>query len=232
MSILQTRSRKMTATQALLNSRTGGGAGGAATTAPATASPSGGFTGYSKNIPSILLVIAGVVVFFVGVYNAPMWSNPSPARVGSWSQSRWLALLILWGVAAALVALNAEKATAKTLQTVLAGIAVAALVVFPLWGWVTSPSVLTPKRAVAGSKIQLWTKLVLPPERSSSDIQFPVGTHPVIDGDDVSIHYKYRDGRECVSEKKEECPNGDIPILFFSNRRNVENTFSYTFVRK
>lgn len=135
---LQTRSRKLAATQAALDSRTGRATGA---TAPASAMPSRGwFTGYSKNIPSILLVIAAVVVFFAGGLQHLDGNNPDPVSIGSWGRNHWFSLLLLWGIAAALIALNAEKATAKTLQWVLTGVVAAVLAIFPLWGLATSPA--------------------------------------------------------------------------------------------
>lgn len=88
-------------------------------------------------------------------------------------------------------------------------------------------------RAIASpeARTRQWTKLVLTANGRSSDLPFPISTHPVIDGDNIIVHYKYHDGRECASTKRDECPDGDIPFIFLSNESSRENTFSYTFVR-
>lgn len=231
---LQTRTRKLAATQAALNSRTGRATGA---TTPADATPSGGwFTGYSKNIPSILLVIAGVVVFFVGIYNTTTWSNPSPASVGSWSQNRWFALLILWGIVAALVRLNAEKAAAKTLQWVLAGVVAAVLVVFPLWGLATSPAAPArvtsrPAEIPLASMAQPKT-LTIPPGvgQKSERILVPFPNRLVMLGEDYRANCKYNDGHEesFIPGKEPKCSSGDVQFVYATNlKEKEENTIAY-----
>lgn len=130
-----------------LEPRAGAGAAGVAPAAPAAAA----YRWISATrVTNIALIVAGVVVFSVGVYN-PTWSNPHPATIGSWGRGHWFTLVILWGIGAALIWLNASERAAKTLQTVLAGAVAAVLIVFPLWGWTTSPLASAPRGVVTTS---------------------------------------------------------------------------------
>lgn len=230
--MIGTRSRKMAATQAQLNARTGGGAGVAPTTAPAAAPLSGGrSTGYSKNILSTLLVIAGVIVFFVGAYNTTALSNPSPASVGNWSQNRWLALLILWGIVAALIALNACGPTAKTLQKVLAGIVAALLIVFPLWGKATSQSAAVAQKRVQPAEASTL-RIPAGVGEKSKRIPVPFRKRVVMTGEDFRHHCIYGDGHEesFIPRKEPPCRDGDLPFVYATNlKKDEENVVAYAY---
>lgn len=189
-----------------------------------------------KNVLSVILVFVGVAIFYFGVYTSSS-KSPNLADVGRMSRDHWLPILVLWGISAVLIAVNTTGTTAKTLQKVMVVGIVVVLVGLPTWSWITGRSAPTTKHKAPVSdarnqqrNMSNWTKISLLPGEKSSGVRFPIGTHPVIDGDDVLVHYKYRDGRECVSSKKQECPNGDIPFVFFSNTGSGENIFSYTFV--
>jgi hypothetical protein len=232
MSILRTRTQKMVDTQAQLNSRTGGKAGGTATTAPVTTPSSGGwFTGYSKNIPTILLVIAGAVVFFVGIYNptTTAWGNPSPASVGSWGQNHWLALLILWGIAAALIALNACGATAKTLQQVATGVVVAMLVVLPLWGWATSPT--APAHAVTGAVQPPQKRMLTIPANGEVLVRVPGGSGAAFTGHGFNVICFYTDGSEDVGTPTHHCKNEPMVHQVVRDTSGQPNLVMYELTR-
>lgn len=106
-------------------------AGGATPTAPAPGSADEK-AGRIRLWWTIALAVIGVVVFYFGVY-ASAWESPNVADLGSKGRNHWLALLIVWGIGAAVIALNAKAlgAAAKTLQWLLAGIILAIIVVLP-----------------------------------------------------------------------------------------------------
>lgn len=186
-----------------------------------------------KNILSVILALVGVAIFYFGVYTSSS-KSPNLVDVGRMSRDHWLPILVLWGISAVLIALNTTGTTAKTLQKIAAVMMAVVLVGLPAWSsWTSRPSAKTPVSDARNQqrKMSNWTKMSLLPGEMSSGIQFPIGTHPVVDGDGILVHYRYRDGHECVSSKKQECPNGDIPFIFFSNTGNGENIFSYTFAR-
>lgn len=225
MAIWQARSRRIAAAQAAINNRTGRGTG-AAPAAPVTgaAAPASANRWFSTRAKNIALVIAGVVVFFVGVLN-PTWSNPHPAAIGSWGRVHWLTLILLWCIGAALIWLNASERAAKTLQMVLAGTVAAVLIVFPLWGWTTSPS--APARAVA-AQVE-WHRLDLAPGEKSGGIEVGVGTRLAFDGDEgIVLHTVYADGNTCVTPR-EACPKKHVVNSFFLNEAATPGKVAYTF---
>ncbi len=83
-------------------------------------------------IMSTLLALAGVAIFFWSLYTP----GPRLADVGNWGWDHWLPLLLLWGVLAALIALNAEKTVAKTLQKLVAAVMLMLSVGIPAGFWV------------------------------------------------------------------------------------------------
>jgi hypothetical protein len=209
--------------------------GGTATTAPVTTPSSGGwFTGYSKNIPTILLVIAGAVVFFVGIYKptTAVWSNPSPTSVGGWGQNHWLALLILWGIVAALIALNACGATAKTLQWVATGVVVAMLVVFPLWGLATSLAAPAHVTADTAQQPPQRRMLSVPANGYSNHVLPPVGYATTFYGHGYTIHCVYSNGTEgVVGDQARPCKNGEMLYQYVRDTSGQLNSVEYEFVR-
>lgn len=132
--IARPHSKKMVRGQAQLNKKRGATAPAAVGTAgvtPVTPSTLGERASewFMKYLWSILLVIAGIVAVS-WVSNAQV----KPADVGSWSWNHPLQLLIVWGVIAAIIALNAGKA-AKALQWVLAGVMLMLFVGMPIVNW-------------------------------------------------------------------------------------------------
>lgn len=124
---------------------------GAAPAAPAAgaATPAPASQWFSTRAANIALIVSAVIVSIWGLYIPAKWSDPSPAAIGSWGRGHWFSLLLLWGIGATLIWLNASERAAKTLQMVLAGTVAAVLIVFPLWGWTTSPSASAPRGVAA-----------------------------------------------------------------------------------
>ncbi len=85
----------------------------------------------TKSVITTLLVIAGAVLVYWG-FNTQV----RPADMGSWGREHWFPILILWGVLAALIALNAEKTVAKTLQKLVAAVMLMLSVGIPAGFWV------------------------------------------------------------------------------------------------
>jgi hypothetical protein len=205
---------------------------GTPTTAPvATGTAATTSRWYGESFWSILLVVAGMIVFFVGIYNptTTAWGNPSPASVGSWGQNHWLALLILWGIAAALIALNACGATAKTLQQVATGVVVAMLVVLPLWGWATSPT--APAHAVTGAVQPPQKRMLSIPADKELDIRVPDGYGGAITGNQFVVFCTYENGTKYEGTPTNPCRRGPGLHLLVRDTSGQENPVIYEFVR-
>lgn len=157
-----------------------------------------------EHLPSFLVIAIGTM-FIYWAYH----SSLHPADVGSFGYEKWLTLVfITWGVLSALIALNAEKAVAKTLQSVLMWVMLALLIVLPLWSWVVTPSapVYASQRAVS-----VETPVVTAPQSIWPTLAIPVGVgvktellpvkpdgHLVFKGNNFQIHNVYLDGHECI----------------------------------
>lgn len=181
-----------------------------------------------SNIWTVLLIVVGGGVVLWGFYR-PVHLT----AVMSWREY-WFSLVVLWGVLAALVAINAEKAMAETLQKVLAGVMIALLVVLPIWARITSPSAPPTERAtrsevpLATSPQSEWPKLVIPPG-GKGVIQYSeemVGKHLVLGGKFV-LHSVYSDGRECTSE--ESCEDGPQTHAYVKNASTETLIVPYAF---
>ncbi|MDP2665427.1 MAG: hypothetical protein Q8P23_02115 [bacterium] len=83
---------------------------------------------FKSNLLTVLLVIVGGGVVIWGIFHPVRLSDT--ARLWEY----WFSFVVLWGVLAALIALNAKE-KAKTLQTILAGIMVTTLVIMTV-AWV------------------------------------------------------------------------------------------------
>lgn len=134
---LSGHSKKMAEEQARLNKKMGI-VDHAVSATPAAKSEDGVlgrmWTKIAPNSLNILLVLAGLIVLYFGLYSSS-WETPQLASTNDWSQSHWVWLLAFWGVLAALIALNAGKST-KTLQLVLIGIVLMIFVGLPTIDWV------------------------------------------------------------------------------------------------
>lgn len=185
-----------------------------------------------KWVWSIAIVIIGI--------GAAYWAYHSslrPADVGSFGYEKWLTLVfITWGVLSALIALNAEKAVAKTPQSVLIWVMLALLIVLPLWSWLATPSVpvYASQRAVqvqvplASSPQSSWPKLAVPANGKSEIIPLPSGMRVVWAGYQFRNYTMYPDGHECAFNGTTPCPNGGTGT-YANNEANVVNVIAYAF---
>lgn len=189
-----------------------------------------------KWVWSIAIVIIGI--------GAAYWAYHSslrPADVGSFGYEKWLTLVfITWGVLSALIALNAEKAVAKTLQSVLMWVMLALLIVLPLWSWVVTPSapVYASQRAVqvqvplASSPQSSWAKMLISASEEPKRILLPLGMHHInVAGEKYLLHTVYADGHECATFGTETCPDGAVVEYYVTKEVGTE-TISYAFVQK
>lgn len=185
----------------------------------------------SKLIWNSLLVVLALLVLYFGILT-PKWETPRPADVGMWSSSHWFWLLVLWGIVAALIWLNACGTTAKTLQWVTAGVVAAMLVVFPLWGLATGPS--APTRATMESAQQPPQKrmLSMPANGDSARINVPVGYGTAFTGHGFVILCVYGDGTEDEGiPDAHPCKSGPLSYAFVRDISGQPNSVMYEFVR-
>jgi len=109
---------------------------GAGAPVPAAATK-GKFAWVGEYLWTILLVIAGLVIFIQGGIFSSEWQSPSFAQVGSWSWAHWLQLLVLCGIGLALLKLHSKRlgAAEPVLRSTLIAAAVIAFLVCPAIGW-------------------------------------------------------------------------------------------------
>lgn len=178
---------------------------------------------------SILLIVVGVAVIFWEINNPQI----RPMDVGNVSWKYWHVVLTIWGIGAALIALNACGAVAKTLQWVLAGAVATVLVVFPLCGWTTSPSAATAQKQVRPAETAVPMTLTLPAgvDEKSKRIPVPFRKRVVMTGEDFRFHCVYGDGSEesFLPEKEPPCRDGDLPFVYATNLKNEENVVAYAY---
>ena len=195
----------------------------------------------SENFLIILLVIAGVVVSYFGVYS-PLWKTPRLNEVGSWGQNHWLWILILWGIIAAIVARIAGGA-AKTLQAVLAITMFMLFIGFPVIVWVENSGSsgkisrhTVPRRTsipLASEPVSTWPKIVLQPGGRSKLIPIPLGMHVIVDGNNFLLHTVFLDGHEVIrsSEKPNQLPLTSDRLIgaYVTNKAKETNIVSYAY---
>ncbi|MFA5744774.1 MAG: hypothetical protein WC887_01010 [Candidatus Paceibacterota bacterium] len=187
---------------------------------------------FKNNLWTVILVLVGVVIFIFGIF---LKKSPDLADVGSWSRNHWLTILILWGIIAGLIALNAGKA-AKTLQAVIATIVFALFIGFPIIGWVADSGSTDQHRAVsaqasiplASAPVAEWPKIILPPGGKSELIPVPSGMHIVMNGDDFLLHNVYTDGHESAFGEP-SCVDGPLAGAYATNKTRKTNIVSYAF---
>jgi hypothetical protein len=224
-------SKTMAKAQAQLDKKTGANSGVPQDVAKEKKEKIDKFKWIKSNITTVLVVIVGAVLVYWGFQN----THVRPADVGSWGFDKWLPLLILWGIIAALIVLNAESGTAKTLQLVLAGVMVALLVVFPLWHWIEKPSAGTSHATrsevpLASSPQSTWPKLVIPAGGRSELIPVPQGMHvTMVGGNKFRLHTVYQDGSECAFG--DSCPISPQKGVYAKNEATDTNIVSYAYVQ-
>lgn len=161
----------------------------------------------------------------------------SPSEIGRWGQNHWLQILVVYGIGAGFIWLNAEEKTAKTLQKVLAGVVFMTIIGFPLWSWSTKPSDIAQQTNSRRSVIpmtsdpkEFWYKLALPESKISERIAIDPGKTVAFHGKEFRIHCVYRDGHEISFLPGETpCPKGDMPWAYVTNEAKGENIILYAF---
>jgi hypothetical protein len=195
---------------------------------------------YGKQL--LVVVIGGVLLFWSSIHDTQI----RPVDMGNLSQKYWLQILIVYGIGAGLIWLNADEKSAKILQKVLAGGVITLLVVLPFYAWITSPSNTTAavvkqyeglQIPTAGTDQNLW------PESSWLEVELGKGEASpffrlhgtperpeglVMYGKDFRVYCVYRDEhgkRYEISYLMNEppCPNGDLEGNYAINLFEGEN---------
>ncbi len=172
----------------------------------------------TKSVITTLLVIAGAVLVYWG-FNTQV----RPADMGSWGREHWFPILILWGVLAALIALNATGATMKMLQKVVAGVMLLLFVVAPVVAWIAKDG---------GNEQKLEPVLLMPANGDSPRIRTKPGYAIDYTGSGFTIHCVYRDGSEgVVGDRAHPCKDGPMLYQYVRDTTGKTNTATYAFVR-
>jgi hypothetical protein len=214
------------------------GANGGASPAPqaGASSVNKGVDWFKSNLANILLGLVSLVVIGFGLYGS-LLKTPNLADAVSWSRQNWLPLLILWGVLAALVAVNAKGVVAKTLQWVLAGVMFVLYLGFPFLIWL---GVGQGQQQSAVSALQQQSRqferkatLSMPPNGDSIRISPPVGYATVFTGIGFTTHCIYRDDtiEGMVGDQKHPCKDGPILSQYVRDTSGRANEVTYEFVR-
>lgn len=175
--------------------------------------------GHRRAAASLLIVVAGVTLWYL------IPANIRPSDLGNIGKAHWLQILLLWGVGATLVALNAAEKLAPVLQKTLGAVAIMLLIGFPWWAWVSSPSSTT---QVTTSSEEPWNLLIVPAYGKSEDILLDPGTTFKIQVRDdthiLRVHCVYRGGHEIEYGKNEAaCPGGDMVSVYMTNSKPRQN---------
>ncbi len=189
---------------------------------------------FAKHWLSILIAIVGMVLMIWG-FNI----QTQPEDVGSLSRKYWLPLFVIWGVGAALIALNAEtlKKSAGVLQWVLFGAVFMLFIGLPVIGWFGGSGEKT--KVVAPISQQVvplaslpesdWPKLVIPAGGKSEIISRPSGMGVKLKGYQFLDYSVYPDGTECSMQLSGSCPQGSYGV-YVKNQTSRTNVVSYAFV--
>lgn len=210
-----------------------------APTAATTSTSNGGTpppppqTSYGRYFWTTLLIILGLVIFFVEVYPNKA-TSPSFADVGEWVWARWVWILILWGVCAALFELNADTlGKAKlVLHKVLAGTVVFVLLLgSPPGQWLVSDNG-SQKAADAHSMPKKVKVLTMSANGTSDHLRVPPGYAATFTGSGFTTHCVYSDGSEgVVGSQSSPCRSGPISYLYLTDTTGHGNSATYEFVR-
>jgi len=192
-----------------------------------------------KDYGTILLVIAGIAVFYFGVYSETSWESPSFPGFVNRCREHWFWVLVFAGILFALIVRSglAEK-TRAALYWVIAATLLFLFIVAPFWLWATEPSKPTPQLntrtevPLASRPVSEWNKIILEPRGKSRDIYIPVGKRIIKHGFKFKVHVRYYERPECsqVFGLEKDCPDGPITSICFENLADEENTISYAFV--
>lgn len=151
---------------------------------------------FTGNLWTILLILAGAGICCLGLY-APGMKTLKITDMGDWSWSHWIPLLALWGILAAIVAINAKTA-AKVLQGILMWAMIVLFIIIPAFTWVTGIGnhfMNPPAPPPAIEKME--GDMILPVGGKSSLVTVPKGKTLTWTGKrGFRIHCVYRDGHE------------------------------------
>lgn len=205
---------------------------------PKTEEKKGWFVWVTEYLWSILLVIAGLVIFFQGIYFSNAWESPSFALVGRWSWTHWLQLFALAGIGSALLKLQKERlgAAESVLQSLLVTVMVTAFLVCPVIGWfegvgASSHRVQQPASSESYKQPNKAMMLSIEPGGKSERIPVPFQMHVVMNGKDFRFHCVYADGHEeSFITGERPCSDGDMPFVYATNTRgNEPNVITYSY---
>jgi hypothetical protein len=184
-----------------------------------------------KGSGTVLLIIAGGIVCWIGIYN-PSLGNPSLVDVANQSRSQWFWVLVFAGILAILIA-RIGKAQ-KTLYWIL--VVVLCIVLFvpmPLLRWTTGTETLRVAQhgsqaveiPLASAPQAKWPKITIPAGGKTELIPIPPNMHSVVYGG--KAHYVYTDGRDCASGSS--CPDGSLAGMYIANEGKEKIIVSYAF---
>ncbi len=193
------------------------------------------FERYTERLKTWKKVFLNLGIVIVGIF---LWymvptTGIHPADVSSWSKEHWLQVLIVYGIVASLIWLNADEKSAKVLQKVLVGGVFILLFVLPSWFWISSPSSTaqsnssrfeTPLTSLPKSD---WPKMAIPAGRSAH-ISVPPYMHADVIGDGVTLENVYQNGQVCAFGKP--CADGPLKFIRATNGTGREIVISYAFV--
>lgn len=216
-------------------------AAAASATAPGTPAPGTPGTGgkkmawLAKYFWTIVLVVAGLAIFYFGMYT-PTWDSPSLASTVAWARAHWLAVLALSGIIYALTSIFAKamKEVGEGVQWMLTASLFMLFIGFPIWVWLVEPSskpvasVSAPATASAPSKA---TMLTMEPGGKSEHIRVPFQNRVLLHGRDYRYHCVYGDGHEesFLPGDGHQCADGDIRFVYASNiRYDLPNVVRYS----
>lgn len=189
---------------------------------PGASNTQGNMRGWAtKNIPTIILIVVGVVLLW--------WSHDTKVtQLGNWGKNQPLFLLVLWGFLAALIKLHtgALGKAAEVLQWVVAGGVLLALFLgSPVGEWFTKDESTgsTAHKATVGAR----QVLTMAPGSESERVPTRPGHRIDFSGEGFSVYNVYRDGTVC----SEGCKNGPLREVYVKNLKNEQNSVSYEFVR-
>lgn len=213
-------SRTMSKVQAQLNKKTGASSGTSTTAPTSTGGNENIIYKLKSNIWIVLLVVGGGVV---------LWGFYRPVHVTDVMRLRdyWFSLVILWGVVATLIALNAGK-VAGTLQWILSGVMLALLIALPVWSWIVTPS-----ESSQQAQQQARPVVTMPANGDSVHVSpDTAGYITVFTGDGFEHHIVYAGGKDCVVGNTEDpCKDGPILYQYVRDTTGKPNSATYKFVR-
>ena len=230
MSILKSRSKRISEEQARLNNKMG-----VPTTESTPVSPATGKTGDKKKerpqeetpLWNVVLAIAGIVVLCFLIFS---FKNPSIAAVGIWARSHWFWILVLSGILISLIEINVEKKEVKkTLWTTLIVVLAIMFFIAPSAGRIVGLGSASSSNSGSQSKQIEKPILTMPANGDSSRISLPNGYAATFNGKGFVTHWVYADGHECIIG--DSCEDGPILYAYVHDISGKPNSVTYEFVK-